>query len=86
MLVCDFRFGFKTNNSQNVAVLILLPEHFSRDGNHLTGPQAMRQRQLKSMGFKVMPIQFSHVAKLRMYPKQLQEFLAEEYYKVLKET
>jgi len=40
------KFGFKTNNSSNVAVLGLSPEHYDQSGEHLVCSQAMRVTQL----------------------------------------
>ena len=34
------KFGFNTNNSSNVEVLVLTPEHYDRSGEHLAGSQA----------------------------------------------
>lgn len=55
------RFGFKTQNSSNIAVLILLPEHYDRTGEHLLGPQLQRIRHLKTMGFRVMTVDYDKV-------------------------
>ena len=50
------RFGIHTNNSGNVAVVILAPEHYDRSGQQLVGSQAMRVRQLTMLGFRVMQV------------------------------
>ena len=77
------RFGFKTNNSQNIAVLIHPPEHYDRSGQHLLGHQVMRRRHLTRMGFKVMELRMEELAKLRVYPQQLHQALEREYLKVV---
>ena len=50
--VVYYRFGFKTENSSNIAVLVHLPEHYDRSGHHLVGEQVLRVRHLKTMGFR----------------------------------
>jgi len=78
------RFGFHTNNSSNVAVLVLTPEHFDKSGEHLVGSQVMRIRHLRLMGFKVMCVNMKLVNKLMMNPKKLREHLQKLYLDVLK--
>eukprot|EP00092_Neocalanus_flemingeri_P083580 GFUD01104916.1.p1 GENE.GFUD01104916.1~~GFUD01104916.1.p1 ORF type:complete len:670 (-),score=227.02 GFUD01104916.1:82-2091(-) len=73
------RFGFRTNNSNNVAVLVLTPEHYDQTGEHLVGSQAMRVRQLTIMGFKVMCVNMQMANKLMMHPKKLREYLQKLY-------
>jgi len=73
------KFGFNTNNSNNIAVLIHTPEHYDRAGEHLIGSQAMRVRHLNLMGFKVMCINMQTANKLIMHPKQLREYLQKLY-------
>jgi len=74
------RFGFQTNNSSNVAVLINSPEHYDRSGQHLVGSQAMRVRQLGVMGFKVMNIDMTKTNKLMMHPNKLKDYLQRLYH------
>jgi len=78
------RFGFHTNNSSNVAVLVLTPEHYDRTGEHLIGSQAMRVRQLTIMGFKVMCVNMQMANKLMMHPKKLREYLQKLYLEACK--
>ena len=73
------QFGFNTNNSSNVAVLVMTPEHYDRSGEHLVGSQAMRVRQLTIMGFKVICVNMQMANKLMMHPKQLREYLQKLY-------
>lgn len=77
------RFGFRTNNSSNVAVLVMSPEHYDRTGSHLLGPQALRIRHLKLMGFKVMLINMNTANKLMMSPGSLREYLQKLYLETL---
>ena len=61
------RFGRYTDNSQNVAVIVHTDEHFCRgDEGQLVGPQAMRKRVLKRMGFRLMEVESSAIARLRV--------------------
>jgi len=80
------RFGINTKNNGNVAVLILTPEHYDRTGEHLVGSQAMKVRQLRIMGFKVMLVNMQTVNKLMMHPKQLREYLQTLYLAACKST
>merc|ERR1712012_977059 len=73
------RFGFKTNNSSNTAVLILTPEDYDRSGEHLMGSQTMRIRLLKMMGFKVMTVKLQLASQLLVHPRKLKEYLQEQY-------
>jgi len=73
------RFGFKTNNSSNTAVLILTPEDYDRSGKHLMGSQTMRVRLLKMMGFKVMTVKLQLASQLLLHPRKLREYLQEQY-------
>lgn len=79
------RFGVRTNNSSNVAVVIISPEQYDRSGKHLLGPQALRIRHLKLMGFKVMVVNLSTANKLMMNPGGLREYLQKEYMSALGE-
>jgi len=78
------RFGFKTQNSSNIAVLIQLPEHYDRSGAHLLGDQVLRIRHLRTMGFRVMRIDYSTVNKLQNKPAQLKVYLEAQYNKAVK--
>jgi len=80
------RFGFKTNNSANVALLVMVPDHYDRTGENLLGPQVMRIRQLKLMGFKVMVVNYATASKLQVHPKQLREYLQDCYTAAGKES
>jgi len=73
------RFGFKTENSSNIAVLVHLPEHYDRSGHHLVGEQVLRVRHLKTMGFRVMTVNYATAAKLQTNHQQLKDYLEERY-------
>jgi len=74
------RFGFKTENSSNIAVLVLLPTHYDRTGNNLIGNQVMRIRQLKAMGFRVMTVDYSQAKSFMIEdPVKLKDYLRRRY-------
>lgn len=74
------RFGLRTNNNQITAIVIHPPEHYNRTQEHLIGPQAMRIRHLKKMGFKVMELNYQEISKLRKDPLKLREHLYKKYH------
>ncbi|XP_055628868.1 FAST kinase domain-containing protein 3, mitochondrial-like [Toxorhynchites rutilus septentrionalis] len=61
----------------NVALLIHLPEYYNSTGEYLIGPQAMRIRQLRRLGLKVVTLKFDVVYKLKVHPKELRKYLVE---------
>jgi hypothetical protein len=77
------RFGIKTENSSNIAVLINLPEHYDRTGEHLLGRQNLRIRHLKTMGFRVITLRYSKLKKLENNPENLKIYLKKEYSQVV---
>ena len=82
-----FKFGSDTfdQNSQIVIFLIHPPNHYDQSGTALIGREAMRSRQFKKMGFKVVNLDYSVANKLLRIPIKLQEFLQREYERALKE-
>ena len=82
-----FKFGSDTfhQNSQIVIFLIHPPNHYDQSGTALIGREAMRSRQFKKMGFKVVNLNYSVANKLLRIPIKLQEFLQREYERALKE-
>ncbi|CAG7718865.1 unnamed protein product [Allacma fusca] len=59
------------------SIIVNIPEHFSSDGVTLIGPQAMRLRHLRKLGFTVVNLRHDEISKLRS-PKALEEFLKEK--------
>jgi len=82
-----FKFGSDTfqKNSKIVIFLIHPPNHYDQSGTALIGREAMRSRQLKKLGFKVVNLNYSIANKLLRIPIKLQEFLQREYERALKE-
>ena len=50
----------------------------------LLGHQAMRERQLKKLGYKVMHVNYSEVNKLLVVPSRLNNYLKSKYDEALK--
>jgi len=73
-----------TKNQHLTAVLIHTPEHYEQSQTHLLGHQAMRARQLKKLGYKVMHVNYSEVNKLIVVPSRLNEYLQTKYDEALK--
>lgn len=64
--------GMGSNNSNwksklirndNIAILIHLPDHYCIDNEQLIGPQTMKKRQLKILGFRVASLKYSQLSK-----------------------
>merc|ERR1719457_431182 len=77
------RFGFLTENSSNIAVVINLPEHYDRKGEHLIGNQILKIRHLRRMGFRIITLRYSKLKRLKPNPEKLKDYLREEYRKVV---
>lgn len=67
----------------HLLVLIQLPQHYVGNKKHLNGRQAMRIRQFKKLGYKVMLVDAVTVRKLLVMPAKLQEYLQQSYDKAL---
>lgn len=72
-----FQYSVFKDKNVNIAILILLPEHFDHKGEHLCGSQEMRIRHFRRLGFKVVTFKYSEVAKRLLLPNQLEEYLSE---------
>jgi len=77
------RFGIKTENSSNIAVLLMMPEDYDWTGTHLLGRQNLRIRHLKTMGFRVMTLRYSELEKRIRSPEKLKEYLKTNYSQVV---
>ncbi|XP_049762803.1 FAST kinase domain-containing protein 3, mitochondrial-like [Schistocerca cancellata] len=69
------QFNLRQNRNLFVALLIHVPEHYCSDGVHLTGPQVMRKRHLKRLGLKVVSLKYNELARLKVHPKSLIEYI-----------
>ncbi|XP_063221138.1 FAST kinase domain-containing protein 3, mitochondrial-like [Bacillus rossius redtenbacheri] len=70
-------FNIRSGRNVFVAVLIHIPDHFSSDGKHLIGPQVMRKRHLRKIGFKVVELDYNTLWRMKVHPKELQSYLVE---------
>lgn len=66
------------NDRELTIILIHVPEHYSRDGQHLTGSEVMRLRHLKSLGFNVASFDYTKLSELKVHPSALREYLKEK--------
>jgi len=73
-------FGFASENSKCVAVLIHTQNHYDRSGCHLIGSQSMRVRHLKKMGFRVMQLKYDELSRLRQNSARLHQVLSDHYH------
>ena len=78
-----WKFNPITDRNVYVAALVHLPEHYDQTGKYLNGEQTMRIRHLRSVGLKVVSINYETTAKLRELPKQLHQYLVAQVKKAL---
>lgn len=71
------RFNLHRDCKIYVAVLIHVPEHYCAGSTQLIGPQIMRKRHFRRLGMKVVELQYERLAKLRVHPRTLEEYLIE---------
>ncbi|PNF40653.1 hypothetical protein B7P43_G05910 [Cryptotermes secundus] len=71
-------FNLRRECNVYVAVLIHVPEHYCAGSTQLIGPQVMRKRHFRRLGMKVVELQYDRLAKLRVHPKTLDEYLIEK--------
>jgi len=61
------------DRSQCSVLLIHVPEHYSRGGKELTGPQVLRARIVKLLGFKVVHLNYDTLNRLKVHPSALRQ-------------
>lgn len=54
-----------TENNQIVVVLVRIPEHYDKNGENLVGQQVLRNRLIKSMGFRIMEIHCNDISRAK---------------------
>lgn len=72
------KFDFERDYNMHTAVLIHPPEHYCSRGVHLTGKQEMRIRHLRHLGLKVASLDLNELAKRRVHPKALRNYVSEQ--------
>ncbi|KZC04075.1 Xaa-Pro dipeptidase [Dufourea novaeangliae] len=84
---------FRLNDQEkniNTAVLIYLPEYYCRNTRHLMGPQIMRKRHIRKLGFRVMTLDYVILQELWSQSDKLSSYLSqsldsvEESFRVIK--
>uniref|UniRef100_A0A1B6D3C2 RAP domain-containing protein n=1 Tax=Clastoptera arizonana TaxID=38151 RepID=A0A1B6D3C2_9HEMI len=70
-----FQMNVIKNRDLYVAVLVHLPEHFCSNKSELTGPQAMRIRHFRKLGFKVATLNYDELSRLRVHPVELKHYV-----------
>ncbi|XP_066585506.1 FAST kinase domain-containing protein 3, mitochondrial-like [Prorops nasuta] len=53
-----FHLNLQEKKEVYTSILIHLPEHYCRDSDHLIGPQVMRKRHLRRLGFRVATLDY----------------------------
>lgn len=66
------------NDRELTVILIHVPEHYSRDGEHLIGSEVMRIRHFKSLGFNVASLAYTKISELKVNPSGLRQYLREK--------
>lgn len=66
------------DRSQCTVLLVHVPEHFSKDGKTLIGPQALRTRVLQHLGFKVARLRYDKLTRLRVHPQAFRQYVEEK--------
>ncbi|XP_049882391.1 FAST kinase domain-containing protein 3, mitochondrial-like [Pectinophora gossypiella] len=59
-----FNWKLKSAKNENTAILIHLPDHYCSDNESLIGPQVLRKRLLRLLGFKVVSLKYSVISQL----------------------
>ncbi|XP_076387316.1 uncharacterized protein LOC100883245 isoform X1 [Megachile rotundata] len=72
-----FHLNLEQKKNVNTAVLIYLPEYYCRNTRHVIGPQIMRKRQIKKLGFRVMILDYITLQELWNQSNKLSTYLLE---------
>lgn len=59
-----FNLNLHKKRNVNTAILVHLPEHYCWNARHLTGPQVMRKRQIRKLGFRVTCLDYARLTEL----------------------
>ncbi|CAK9813371.1 FAST kinase domain-containing protein 3, mitochondrial [Anthophora plagiata] len=54
-----FHLNIDQERNVNTVVFIYLPEYYCRNTSHLIGPQIMRRRHIRKLGFKIMTLDYA---------------------------
>lgn len=70
-----FHLNLDQERNVNTAVFIYLPEYYCRNSHHLIGPQIMRKRHIKKLGFKIMTLDYVTIQELWNQSNELSSYL-----------
>ncbi|XP_043516298.1 FAST kinase domain-containing protein 3, mitochondrial isoform X1 [Frieseomelitta varia] len=70
-----FHLNLDQEKNVNTAVFIYLPEYYCRNTHHLIGPQIMKKRQIKKLGFKVMTLDYVTIQEFWNQSNRLSSYL-----------
>lgn len=71
-----FNLNLDKKRNVNTAILIHLPEYYCWNTHHLIGPQIMRKRQIRKLGFRVACLDYAKLAELVNQDDKLLSYLS----------
>ncbi|XP_029165514.1 uncharacterized protein LOC114936479 [Nylanderia fulva] len=72
-----FNLNLHKKRNANTAILIQLPEYYCWNTRFLIGPQIMRKRQIRKLGFRVTCLDYAKLAKLVDHDDKLLSYLSQ---------
>ncbi|XP_011869673.1 PREDICTED: uncharacterized protein LOC105563032 [Vollenhovia emeryi] len=72
-----FSLNLHKKRNVNTAILIHLPEYYCWNTRFLVGPQVMRKRQVRKLGFRVAQLDYARLAELVDQDDKLLSYLSE---------
>lgn len=72
-----FNLNLHKKRNVNTAILIYLPEYYCWNTRLLTGPQVMRKRQVRKLGFRVACLDYAKLAELVDHDDKLLSYLSQ---------
>lgn len=72
-----FNLNLHKKRNVNTAILIHLPEYYCWNTRHLIGPQVMRKRQVRKLGFRVAHLDYAKLAELVDQDDKLLSYLSQ---------
>lgn len=72
-----FHLSLGQEKNINTAVFIYLPEYYCKNTRHLIGPQIMKKRHIRKLGFRVMALDYIILQELWSESNKLSSYLLE---------
>lgn len=72
-----FNLNLHKKRNVNTAILIYLPEYYCWNTRFLVGPQVMRKRQVRKLGFRVAHLDYANLAELVDQDDKLLSYLSQ---------